>query len=96
MLLVIPQTVNACQLEFPEDIKRSVKGSLHLRPGSMEVTEDEWAHIKKKHPALASQLQPMAAPAPAPAPVPAPMDEATPEKLEDAEPTPEAKPAKRK
>lgn len=94
MLLVIPQTVNACQLEFPEGIKRSVKGSLHLRPGSMEVTEDEWAHIQKKHPALASQLQPMAAPAPTL--VSAPTAEATPEKLEDAEPTPEAKPAKRK
>jgi hypothetical protein len=68
--LVIPQTVQACQLEFPEGLKRSVKGSLHIRPGTLDVTDDEWSHIQKKHPTLAASFL-VSAPPPA-APVAAP------------------------
>lgn len=48
-----------CVEGFPEDCERSVsdKGSLHLRPGqTVELTNDEYAHIKAQRPDLAKNL----------------------------------------
>lgn len=54
----IPATVLK-QIDMPEasdTFQRSVKGSLHLRPGLMEITEDELKFIQKEHPAVARVL----------------------------------------
>lgn len=79
-LIIAPQVV-ACQIDdFPkEKCERSVEGSLHLRPGTMEVTADEWKHLQDKHPAVAKfcKAREPAKAAPAPAPVPV-ADEALP------------------
>lgn len=46
-----------CVEGFPEDCERSVEGSLHLRPGqTVELTDDEYAHIKAQRPALAKDV----------------------------------------
>lgn len=49
-----------CVEGFPEDCERSqpeYKGSLHLRPGqTVELTNDEYAHIKAQRPELAKNL----------------------------------------
>lgn len=62
-------TALALQIEgFPAEVKeegkdarpfkRSVEGSLHLRPGStLELTADEYAHIKAKRPEVFSSLR---------------------------------------
>ena len=43
-----------CIEGFPEDCERSRKGSLHLRPGrTLELTDDEYAHLKAQRPDLA-------------------------------------------
>lgn len=48
-----PQQVDG----FPSECKRSRKGALHLRPGVLTVTEDEWAFIQKERPDLAKSIQ---------------------------------------
>lgn len=61
-------TALALQIEgFPAEVKdgeaarlfkRSCEGSLHLRPGStLELTADEYAHIKAKRPDVFSSLR---------------------------------------
>lgn len=46
-----------CVEGFPEDCERSVEGSLHLRPGqTVELTDDEYAHIKAQRPTLAKDV----------------------------------------
>lgn len=61
-------TALALQIEgFPTEVKegenarpfeRSCEGSLHLRPGStLDLTADEHAFIKEKHPAVFSSLR---------------------------------------
>jgi|SRR6478609_3591538 len=61
-------TALALQIEgFPAELKegevarpfeRSCEGSLHLRPGStLELTADEYAHIKAKRPDVFSSLR---------------------------------------
>ena len=47
VLIRVPSKVGTLQVEgFPEDCKRSKKGAIHIRPGTMQVTEDELAHIQ--------------------------------------------------
>lgn len=62
-VLIVPADLSPCQIEFPDDCKRTKRGrhaassSLHLRPATaVEVTDDELAHICKAHPALARSL----------------------------------------
>jgi hypothetical protein len=61
-------TALQCQVEdFPatvadgdkqRDFDRSCEGALHLRPGSsVEMTADELAHIREKHPKAASCIR---------------------------------------
>jgi len=39
-----------CQIDdFAIDDERSVKGALHIFPGTIEITNDELNHIKKKY-----------------------------------------------
>lgn len=62
--VIIPPSVSPVQVDdFPEGCERSVKGSLHLRPGSKELTAGEWDHLKAKHPKLAAQFQVLPEPA---------------------------------
>lgn len=62
-VLIVPADLSPCQIEFPDDCKRTKRGrhatssSLHLRPATaVEVTDDELTHIRKAHPALARSL----------------------------------------
>ena len=51
--LIFHHGVAVCQVEFPEDIERSRKGSLHVRPGAtVEITDDELAHLCEVRPDL--------------------------------------------
>lgn len=84
LTLIVPATVPACQIEgFPEAAERSIKGALHIKPAStMEVTADEWKHIRESRKDVAAMLievpqaapvkpaesKPEADPPPAPAP----------------------------
>jgi hypothetical protein len=45
-LISVPNHVSPFQIELPADLERSVAGSLHVRPGTLHVTADEWAHIQ--------------------------------------------------
>jgi hypothetical protein len=43
--------------DFPKDCPRSSKGSFHFRPSStLMLNEEEYAHLAKKHPALAAAM----------------------------------------
>ena len=53
--------------DFPTNCQRSVVGSLHIRRGTLELTEDELAHIKARHPKVYACLHIPAPPAVAPA-----------------------------
>lgn len=86
-IITIPPTVAPFQLdvESSEDkqLERSVEGSLHIRPGVMEVTKDELDYLFKKHPKLKESIkvQASAAEASKPQVEPAPVlmsEEATP------------------
>lgn len=56
--LRVPATVPPTQIEVPENIERSAKGSLHFRPGSTKtVTRDEWEYLLQKYPKFVEQLQ---------------------------------------
>ena len=50
-LTVVGTRVLPCQIDdFPADCERSVKGSLHIKPGSsLSLSYDELAHIEEKH-----------------------------------------------
>lgn len=53
----IAATVMAVQIEdFPKEAKRSCSGSLHIRPGSAELTADELEHIQTTRPELFEQM----------------------------------------
>lgn len=82
--LHIPAHVGTQQIDdFPaEGCERSVKGALYIRPGTLEVTADEWKHIQAKHAALAAKLQIVAEVSPTPpASVIVPVAKAEPEAL---------------
>jgi len=60
-IIQMPRGVSPVQVEFvgkdAEKIERSVKGALHLNPGSTKVvTEDELLYIEKNEKELASKL----------------------------------------
>lgn len=53
----VPTGVAPRQVEgFPKGCDRSVKGALHIRPGTMEMTEGELAHVRKHHKEIARRL----------------------------------------
>jgi len=54
-----PRSLSPRQLsEFGPEVERSVKGSLHLRPGSLiEVTDSEWAWIEAHYPEVAKAVR---------------------------------------
>jgi len=59
LTLIVPPGVPVQQIDdFPEEgCSRSRKGSLHIRPASsMQVTEEEWEHMRKAHAKLAGVL----------------------------------------
>lgn len=43
--------------DFPEGCVRSCKGAVHLKPGTLLVTDGELEHIQKSRPELSSFLQ---------------------------------------
>jgi len=43
--------------DWPKDCERSCEGSLHVKPGTYELTEGELKHIRKHHKALNRCLQ---------------------------------------
>ncbi len=54
----VPRGLEPCQIDdFPEGCKRSVKGSLRLAPGILELTEDEFKHLRKHHKDLGRRLR---------------------------------------
>lgn len=57
-IVVVPPSVNARQIDFPESVKqRSVKGAIYVRPATqLELTDEELAFIRKKHPDIAEKL----------------------------------------
>jgi hypothetical protein len=100
--VVVPPTVGTRQIDgFPSDCERSVQGALHVRPGSMQLTEGELEHIRKHHKDVARRLTlkparpaKAAEPAKTPTTLPAPPDEAEgdTEAPEAAQPTPAPSP----
>lgn len=92
-LVNVPPTFTPTQIEFTarkkgaakevKEIKRSVEGALHLRPGVVFLTKDEMEFLKQHRPDVHGRLQFVAltqaereeiqasesAPTPAPAPV---------------------------
>lgn len=54
--VTIPSAVMK-HIDVPEGVKRSVKGALHLRPGTMELTAGELKHIQAEHPAIGRRIQ---------------------------------------
>lgn len=81
--LQIPPTFKPTQVEIPDGVERSCKGSLHLRPGTKKVTKAEWAHLKKEEPKLVKGFQATEAAEKKP-------------KAADKKPEPKAAPAKKK
>ena len=72
--------------DFPEDCERSSKGSLHISPGTYELTEGELHHLRKHHKDVARRLTVL----PPPRPKEKPADEDTaevsvPEKAQEVE-----------
>lgn len=48
--IVIPSHIRPQQVEdFPAEAPRTVKGAMHIRPGTMEVTPEELKHLQMKH-----------------------------------------------
>jgi len=46
----VPRGMPPCQVDdFPAGCLRSRKGALHITPGTVEMTKDELAHIRKHH-----------------------------------------------
>ena len=78
-IVTVLRGVRPQQIEdFPEGCARSVKGALHVSPGTMELTEDELKHIRKHHKDVARRFHVVttvgskaAAPKPKAAPAPA-------------------------
>lgn len=57
MLVQVPVHVQPVQVDdFPEKCERSVKGSLRVRPGTLQLTKAEYDHICKAHKALGAKL----------------------------------------
>jgi hypothetical protein len=53
----VPSGVAPRQIEgFPADCERSVKGSLHVRPGTLVITAGELEHLRKHHKDIARRL----------------------------------------
>lgn len=93
---LLPQQVE----DFPEGCERSCKGALHLKPGTLTVTDGELAHIRKSRPELSAYLQVVSRTRPVKAaavPVEAPDDPppGTESVTEIPGPTEESKPPKR-
>lgn len=42
---------------FPKGCERSRKGAVHVRPGTVVVTDGEWAFIQKERPDLARVMR---------------------------------------
>jgi len=92
----LPQQID----DFPDGCERSCRGSLHIRTGTLSVTDGEWKHIQSRHPALAAQMVDVTPPATPPAPpiVPDPAEEPDPDEEQGSEPAlapSEAKPKRR-
>ncbi|MGD9749391.1 MAG: hypothetical protein AB7W59_00185 [Acidimicrobiia bacterium] len=85
----VPSGVTPRQIEgFPADCERSVKGSLHVKPGTLLVTEGELEHLRKHHKDVARRLR-VVGPVKEPA---APAPSAAPAAITEPEPTPEPTP----
>lgn len=68
---LLPQQVDG----FPDGCKRSCKGAVHIKPGTLLVTDGELEYIRKSRPELRSYLQLISRPAKPPAaPVELPND----------------------
>lgn len=93
--VVVPAGVGPLQIEgFPADCARSQKGALHVRPGTMTITDGELSHIRKHHKEVARRfvVRPVVAkPAPVAAATPTPPPAEAPEAPE-ATPTPSPAP----
>jgi hypothetical protein len=57
-LIQVKPTIHPCQVDdFDAGVKRSVVGSLHIKPSStLVLTADELAHIQNKHSDIASHF----------------------------------------
>lgn len=53
----VPAGIAATSVDdFPAGCERSVTGSLRVRPGTLVITDDELAHLRKHHKAVARRL----------------------------------------
>lgn len=57
---VMPQQIE----DFPVDCPRSAEGSMHISPGTYEITSGELSHLRKHHKDVARKLTVLPAPAP--------------------------------
>lgn len=67
-----PPTQSPVQLDIPEGVERSVKGSLHVRPNSyVRITREEARYLKQERKDVSMEvLEPLGdPPSPPPAPV---------------------------
>lgn len=56
-IVTVQRAISPQQIEdFPEGCERSVEGALHVKPGTLELTEDELKHIRKHHKDVARRL----------------------------------------
>lgn len=101
--LTFPISTMPCQIDVPADVERSVKGSLHVKPGTLLVTAGELKFLREKHPrvvspmvAVVEDLAPLAKVEPKPEPKPTPRDAAMPMLADEHTPVPGDEPAPNK
>ena len=89
--IVIARTMPHVQVDVPDEIgtvslERSRKGALHMRPGTMQVTEDELAWLQAQHKSLARHYRVLDSP---PSPPPKLATGSAPKGSVKTEPTPD-------
>lgn len=54
---IVSKFISPCQIDFPDSVARSIKGSVHFRPGAtVSMTKEEFEYLKDKHSELAKSL----------------------------------------
>lgn len=55
-LIQVPRAVTPCQVDVPDTVtNRSREGAIHIKPGVVRVTPEEWDHIGHARPDVAKQ-----------------------------------------
>jgi len=55
---IVSKFISPCQIDFPDSVARSVKGSIHFRPGAtVSMTDEEFEYLKEQYPEFAKKLK---------------------------------------